>query len=142
MRVRRLMLDSGRHERNNEGRNSLVDRPHAVGVRHSTAVSGGAMTARLVADIFDDEVRPGDGKVRPTDRVHRRAVAILVAVGFYLIGKIRGRYRESDVGSSILLDNFRELHSGGQLSDEEYRNIKSKLAARLREEFEKSEQAE
>ena len=68
-------------------------------------------------------------------------LSILVAVGFYLIGRIRSRYRQTEVTSGILLDNFRELHSGGQLSDEEYRNIKAKLAARLREEFSQSDQA-
>jgi hypothetical protein len=74
--------------------------------------------------------------------VNTALLAALVAVGFYLIGRIRGRYRESDVRTGILLDNFRELHSGGQLSDEEYRNIKSKLAARLRDELNQSEKAE
>ena len=69
-------------------------------------------------------------------------LAALVAVGFYLIGRIRGRYRQTEVGTGFLLDNFRELHSGGQLSDEEYRNIKSKLAARLREELSQSDKAE
>lgn len=69
-------------------------------------------------------------------------LAIFVAVGFYLINRIRGRFRQSDEGSSFLLDNFRDLHSGGQLSDEEYRNIKSKLAAQLRDELKQSKKAE
>lgn len=69
-------------------------------------------------------------------------LAILGVVGFYLVGRFRHGFRESEQGSSHLLDNFRELHTRGQLSDEEYRNIKSKLAARLREEVRESEQAE
>ncbi|MBL9090721.1 MAG: hypothetical protein JNL96_05825 [Planctomycetaceae bacterium] len=69
-------------------------------------------------------------------------LAILVAVGFYLIGKFRGTYRESDQGSTNLLTNFRELHSQGELSDEEYRNIKAKLATRIREQFNQSEEIE
>lgn len=74
--------------------------------------------------------------------VNLALLATFVAVGFYLIHRIRGRFRQSDGGSSFLLDNFRDLHSGGQLSDEEYRNIKSKLAARLRDELKQSKQAE
>lgn len=70
------------------------------------------------------------------------ALAVLFAVGFYLIGKLRGRYRESEQGSSLLLDKFRDLHSEGQLSDEEYRNIKSKLAAKLRDELKATEKPE
>lgn len=73
--------------------------------------------------------------------VNLAALALFVAVGFYLINRIRGRFRQSDGGSSFLLDNFRDLHSGGQLSDEEYRNIKSKLAAQLRDELKQSKQA-
>ena len=69
-------------------------------------------------------------------------LAVAAVVGFYLIGKFRHGFRQSDQGPSNLLDNFRELHTRGQLSDEEYRNIKSKLAVRLRDEMRKSEQTE
>ncbi len=68
--------------------------------------------------------------------------ATAVAVGFYLIAKVRNAFRQSQPSTSLLLDNFRDLHSSGQLSDEEYRNIKSKLAARLRDELKESEKAE
>jgi hypothetical protein len=61
------------------------------------------------------------------------AAAALAAIGFYLIGKIRGAFRQSEREPGILLDNFRELHSQGELSDEEYRTIKSKLASQLRD---------
>ena len=98
------------------------------------------MSYWLVADIFDESFDLETAKYARLV-AFIAALSILVAVGFYLISRIRNRYRETDVGSGILLDNFRELHSGGQLSDEEYRNIKSKLAARLREEFKQSDQA-
>lgn len=65
-------------------------------------------------------------------------LAILTAVGVYVVGKLRGTYRESDLEPSKLITNFRELHSQGQLSDEEYRNIKSKLATQMQEQLEKS----
>jgi hypothetical protein len=98
------------------------------------------MTDLLVADIFDEMLDPDTAKYARLIGF-MAALAIFVATGFYLISRFRNQYRESDVGSGILLDNFRELHSGGQLSDEEYRNIKSKLAARLREEIQQSDQA-
>jgi hypothetical protein len=63
------------------------------------------------------------------------AGAALVAVGFYLVGKLRGAFRQSEREPGILLDNFRELHSRGELSDEEYRTIKSKLASQLRDQW-------
>lgn len=58
-------------------------------------------------------------------------VAVLVAVGIYVVAKVRRSFMESGAGASDLITNFRELHSQGELSDEEYRNIKATLAARL-----------
>ena len=66
---------------------------------------------------------------------------MLCLVAAFIVGKLRSKYRESDPGVSDLMTNFRDLHLQGGLSDEEYRNIKSKLAARLREEFNQSDQA-
>lgn len=74
--------------------------------------------------------------------VYGAAAIILTIVGFYVIGKFRHGFRQSEQQSSQLLDNFRELHTRGQLSDEEYRNIKSKLAAKIRDEVREAEQAE
>jgi hypothetical protein len=63
------------------------------------------------------------------------AGAGVAAIGFYILGRIRGAFRQSERESGILLDNFRELHSRGELSDEEYRTIKSKLASQLRDQW-------
>src|SRR5580693_2221042 len=63
------------------------------------------------------------------------AVALLCALSAYVIGKIRGQVRESDPGASEFMTNFRELHSQGELSDEEYRTIKAMLASRLQEQL-------
>lgn len=60
-------------------------------------------------------------------------LAMVTAVCWYLIGKFRGSYRQSDLEPSNLMSNFRDLHSQGELTDEEYRNIKSKLATQLQE---------
>lgn len=98
------------------------------------------MSELFAVDVFDRVFDPQDAKIARLV-AGLAGLAMLVAVGFYLIGRIRSRYRQTEVTSGILLDNFRELHSGGQLSDEEYRNIKAKLAARLREEISQSDQA-
>ena len=66
------------------------------------------------------------------------STAALVAVGVYVVGRVRAGLREDAVGSSDLITNFRELHAQGELSDEEYRTIKAMLSARLQEEIKDS----
>ena len=66
------------------------------------------------------------------------ATAALVAVGVYIVGRVRAGLREDAAPSSDLLTNFRELHARGELSDEEYRTIKAMLSARLQEEIKDS----
>lgn len=61
--------------------------------------------------------------------------AALVAVGIYVVLKVRQTLSESEAKTHDLLSNFRELHSEGELSDEEYRTIKATLAARLQREL-------
>jgi hypothetical protein len=61
--------------------------------------------------------------------------AALVAVGFYVVAKVRQTFSERESGTHDLMTNFRELHSQGELSDEEYRTIKATLAARLQREI-------
>ncbi len=59
------------------------------------------------------------------------ALGVLVALGVYVIGKVRRDLTSDTPGASELLSKFRELHSQGGLSDEEYRTIKAMLAERL-----------
>jgi hypothetical protein len=63
------------------------------------------------------------------------AFAILVAVASYVVGKIRTRAVKQEPTASDLMSNFRELHSRGELSDAEFRTIKTTLAARLQQEI-------
>ena len=63
------------------------------------------------------------------------AGAALVAVGLYVVAKVRQGFSESGPASHHLMTNFRELHSQGELSDDEYRTIKAMLAARLQQEL-------
>lgn len=61
--------------------------------------------------------------------------AVLIAVGIYVILKVRdGEVVEAPTASS-LLTNFRELHAEGDLSDEEYRTIKAVLSEQLQDEL-------
>ncbi len=62
-------------------------------------------------------------------------LAILVAIGFYLRGRIRAKAVQKEPSSSELLTKFREMHSRGVLSDEEFRTIKTTLTERLQTEL-------
>jgi hypothetical protein len=61
--------------------------------------------------------------------------ALGIAVGAYIIGKIRAEPAQKEPDASEWMSKFRELHSKGVLSDSEFRTIKTKLAARLQEEL-------
>jgi uncharacterized membrane protein len=61
--------------------------------------------------------------------------AALVVVGIYVVGKVRQTLSESEPQAHDLMANFRELHSQGELSDEEYRTIKAMLAARVQQQL-------
>jgi uncharacterized membrane protein len=61
--------------------------------------------------------------------------AALVAVGVYVIGKVRADVKDQDTSASRLLTDFQELHDRGELSDEEFRTIKAMLAERLQHEL-------
>jgi hypothetical protein len=65
-------------------------------------------------------------------------VAILAAIGIYVVGRVKSSFREDGTTTNELLTNFRELHSQGELSDGEYRTIKATLSARLQEELKDS----
>jgi uncharacterized membrane protein len=54
--------------------------------------------------------------------------ALLVTAGGWLILRFRGNLAEDASNSSELLVNFEELHARGDLSDEEYRTIRTMLA--------------
>ena len=62
-------------------------------------------------------------------------LAMLVAIACYVIGKIRPKSIQKELSASEWLSKYRELHSKGELSDEEYRTIKTKLAERLQDEL-------
>ena len=61
--------------------------------------------------------------------------AILMLVGLYVVSKVRESRDEQRSDTHEMLSNFRELHSQGELSDEEFRTIKTNLAAQLQDEL-------
>ena len=62
-------------------------------------------------------------------------IAIVVAVGVYIIAKVRSEWIESKPETSELITNFRQLRETGELSDKEYRTIKGMLAEKLSREL-------
>jgi hypothetical protein len=67
------------------------------------------------------------------------AIGLLIAVGAYIVSKWRGANEQYQMGANELLTNFREMHSQGVLSDEEFRNIKAKLGRKLQGELNDSD---
>jgi len=64
---------------------------------------------------------------------------MLAAVGLYVVLRIRGRWRANDFSANELISDFRELHSKGDLSDEEFRTIKTSLRTELGRELKGTE---
>jgi uncharacterized membrane protein len=62
-------------------------------------------------------------------------LAALVAVAVYFIKKIRTKTLQYEPPASELLSKFRDLHSQGELSDEEFRTIKTTLTVQLQQEL-------
>jgi len=68
-------------------------------------------------------------------------LAVLIAVGIYVILRVRQSIRETGPTASELITNFREIHAEGKLDDEEFREIKSKLGERLQQELNSNDEA-
>lgn len=62
-------------------------------------------------------------------------IAAVVAVGIYLIARVRSEWIESKPETSELIANFRQLRETGELTDKEYRTIKGMLADKLAREL-------
>lgn len=65
-------------------------------------------------------------------------MAAVIGFGAYVVSRFRGRADDEQPTSSDLLTNFRELHSEGELSDQEFRKIKTLLAQKLEHELKDS----
>ncbi|RIK76594.1 MAG: hypothetical protein DCC68_18990 [Planctomycetota bacterium] len=59
----------------------------------------------------------------------------VVTVAAYVVTAVRRKINDNGASTSDMLDNFREMHERGVLTDREFRNIKTRLAARMRAEL-------
>jgi uncharacterized membrane protein len=62
-------------------------------------------------------------------------VLCVLGIGILLLRKVRSGPAKQESTASELLSKFRELHSEGELSDAEYRTIKTQLAAKLQQQI-------
>lgn len=60
---------------------------------------------------------------------------VLVVVGYYLVRRFRDRTDEDQQTASDLLTNFREMHLEGDISEAEFRTIKTVLGRKLQDEL-------
>jgi hypothetical protein len=66
-------------------------------------------------------------------------IAVLAALGALIVARFRGREDEDQLPASEILSKFRELHTQGELSDEEFRNIKTLVKDQLQQELSDSD---
>ena len=59
----------------------------------------------------------------------------LLVVSYYGVSKLRGGDDQDQESGSDLLTKFRQMHAEGELSDEEYRTIKTQLGKRMHREL-------
>jgi len=62
-------------------------------------------------------------------------LANLVAVAVYVAKKFRAEALQNEPPASELISKFRDLHSRGDLTDSEFRTIKTTLADQLQDEL-------
>jgi uncharacterized membrane protein len=60
---------------------------------------------------------------------------ILVVVGYYLVRRFRDRIDDDQLTASDLLTNFREMRQEGDISETEFRTIKTVLGRKLQDEL-------
>jgi uncharacterized membrane protein len=73
-------------------------------------------------------------KILETVGIPLAVMVVTLAVFSWIVLQIRARYRESDdpaESTHEMLTQYRELHEQGELSEEEFRLIKSRLANTL-----------
>ena len=62
------------------------------------------------------------------------ACGLLLAIGAYLIVRCKHMVLDQCSNTNEMMSTFHELHEQGELSDEEYKNIKTRLANRMQHE--------
>jgi hypothetical protein len=62
------------------------------------------------------------------------ACSVLATLGAYLIMRCKQLVYDQGGNTNEMMSTFHELHEQGELSDEEYKNIKNRLASRMQRE--------
>ena len=62
-------------------------------------------------------------------------LAVLVAIGGFIVGRLRGRADDERQTANEMLSNFREMHEQGGIDQAEFRNIKTVLGVKLQQEL-------
>jgi uncharacterized membrane protein len=65
---------------------------------------------------------------------------LLIAAGALIVARFRDTKEDDTLKASKLLTKFGEMHSQGELTDQEYRTIKAKLGLQLQRELRDSEE--
>ena len=100
----------------------MVARPHNHTVRHPME-----LPLRQIADFLQTPLAQVIGSVT--------MLLVLLVVAYYIVRRFRDRAEEDQLTSHELLTNFREMHHEGDISDAEFRVIKSVLGGKLRQEL-------
>ena len=64
---------------------------------------------------------------------------IMMAIGYYVARRFRDRIDDDRQTASDLLTNFREIHHEGDISETEFRTIKTVLGRQLQQEMKDAE---
>src|SRR5262245_14358385 len=62
-------------------------------------------------------------------------LAVLIAIGGFIVGRLRGRADDERQTANDMLSNFREIHEQGGIDKAEFRNIKTVLGVKLQQEL-------
>ena len=68
------------------------------------------------------------------------AILFAMAISVHVLGKWRGRGDEDYAGRATTLKRFQEMHERGEVSDEEFREIKTQLAGKVQAELSNSDE--
>ena len=66
-------------------------------------------------------------------------LAVLSVAGYYVVGRFHGGAEEDRPSPSDLLTKYREMHRRGDISDEEFREIKTVLGVQMQVEVNDAE---
>ena len=70
------------------------------------------------------------------------ALLVLMAIVSYALGRYRDRIDEDEQGPNEWLDNFREMHAEGDISETEFRKVRTVLDEKIQQELDPAEPEE